>query len=102
MESYEVYSKFQEDIKSVDFDQLTEAGSALVGTPDYVIEQITKAQDGYGMTELICWTRLGGLDRDKVLRSMQLMCDKVIPRTRHLSPPPPPQFAPEELAAAAS
>ena len=102
VESYEVYSKFQEDVKNVDFDQLTEGGSALVGSPDYVIEQITKAQDSYGMTELMCWTRLGGLDKDKVLRSMQLMCDKVIPHTRHLAPPPPPQFAPEELTAAAS
>ncbi len=31
------------------------------------------------MTQLLCWTRLGGLDHRKVLRSMELMQKHVIP-----------------------
>jgi len=70
------------------FELLTEHKYVIAGPPDYVVEQIAKAQDIYGMTELLCWTRLGGLDNDKVLRSMELMQDRVFPHVRELSPPP--------------
>ncbi|MDP6281287.1 MAG: hypothetical protein QF356_05600, partial [Acidimicrobiales bacterium] len=63
------------------------------------VERLTEAQEVYGMTELLCWTRLGGLDNDKVLKSMELMRDRVFPYLRDLSPPPIPQFDASELVA---
>ncbi len=35
------------------------------------------------------WTRLAGLDHRRVLRSMELMQDKVIPKQRQSTPPLP-------------
>jgi hypothetical protein len=32
--------------------------------------------------EMLCWTRIGGLDSRKVLRSMELMSGEVMPRVR--------------------
>ena len=36
-------------------------------------------QKKYGVTQILCWTRLSGLDNLKVLRSMELMQRHVIP-----------------------
>jgi hypothetical protein len=36
----------------------------------------------YGFDELLCWTRTGGLDNPKVLRSMELMSGRVMPCVR--------------------
>ena len=53
-------------------------------------EKLSQYQAIYGFTDLLCWTRVGGLDHRKVLRSMELMRDKVIPNLRDSQPPPPP------------
>jgi len=37
-----------------------------------------------GITHYLAWTRIGGLAHKKVLRSMELMRDKVMPQVRHL------------------
>jgi alkanesulfonate monooxygenase SsuD/methylene tetrahydromethanopterin reductase-like flavin-dependent oxidoreductase (luciferase family) len=97
VKSYEMYNAFRDLAAAVDFDTLTEAGYTICGSPDYVVERLTEAQQVYGMTELLCWTRLGGLDNDKVLRSMELMRDGVFPHLRNLSPPPVPEFDAAEL-----
>jgi hypothetical protein len=38
--------------------------------------------EDYGFNELLCWTRIGGLETRKVLRSMELMSGLVMPRVR--------------------
>lgn len=64
--------------------------AVICGDPDTVVEALVTAQQTYGFTDLLCWTRLGGLDDRKVLRSMDLMSTKVFPPLRHLEPPPLP------------
>ncbi len=90
VKSYEMYNAFRDIAAQANFDVLRDLGYVICGPPDHVVEKLTKAQDIYGMTELLCWTRLGGLDNDKVLKSMELMGDKVFPHLRGLTPPPPP------------
>ena len=99
VETYEMYNALRDLAAAVDFDTLTRAGYTICGSPDHVVERLTEAQEVYGMTELLCWTRLGGLDNDKVLKSMELMRDRVFPYLRDLSPPPIPQFDASELVA---
>jgi alkanesulfonate monooxygenase SsuD/methylene tetrahydromethanopterin reductase-like flavin-dependent oxidoreductase (luciferase family) len=89
VESYEMYNAFRDIAAAVDYETLTDLGYVIAGSPDYVVERLTEAQGVYGMTELLCWTRLGGLDNDKVLRSMELMGEKVFPHLRSLTPPRP-------------
>jgi alkanesulfonate monooxygenase SsuD/methylene tetrahydromethanopterin reductase-like flavin-dependent oxidoreductase (luciferase family) len=69
---------------------LLERDAVICGNPDFVAERLQEYQQLYGFTDLLCWTRLGGLDHRKVLRSMELMRDKVIPVLRGSRPPPPP------------
>jgi hypothetical protein len=42
-----------------------------------VEEEITWAQECFGFTDLLCSTRLGGVDYRKILRSRELMRTKI-------------------------
>ncbi len=97
IKTYEAYHNLRDVAASADFDMLREAGFVVCGSPDQVVEELTQAQQGYAMTELLCWTRLGGLDNNKVLKSMELMRDRVFPHLRDLSLPPIPEFEDTEL-----
>jgi luciferase family oxidoreductase group 1 len=88
--SYEMYAAFRDVASQISWEQLLELNAVICGTPDLVTEQLATFQDVYGFTDVLCWTRLGGLDHRKVLRSMELMRDKVIPNLRDREPPPPP------------
>ncbi|MCX7733598.1 MAG: hypothetical protein N2254_02350 [bacterium] len=54
----------------------------LVGDPDYVVRKMYDLIKSYKLTDILCWTRLGGLDHRKVKNSMELLCKKVIPRLK--------------------
>ena len=89
VESYEMYTTFRDVAAKMSWEQLLERDAVICGEPDYVAEKLHAAQQVFGFTDILCWTRLGGLDHRKVLRSMELMQDKVIPKLRQSSPPPP-------------
>lgn len=91
--SYEMYTKTRDLAATASWDDLLARKAVICGDPDYVAEQLARAQEIYGFTDLLCWTRLGGLAQDKVLRSMDLMSTKVFPRLRHLAPPALPESA---------
>ena len=91
--SYEMYAKTRDLAAGASWDDLLARKAVICGDPDHVVEQLAQAQQIYGFTDLLCWTRLGGLDQDKVLRSMDLMGNKVFPRLRHLEPPALPESA---------
>ena len=92
IKTYEMYASFRDLASAVSWENLLEREAVVCGDPDYVGEKLEKLQQIYGFTDLLCWTRLGGLDHRKVLRSMELMQDKVIPRLRNSSPPPIPKL----------
>ena len=91
VKSYEMYVKTRDLAATAGWDELLRRKAMICGSPDFVVEELTKAQEVYGFTDLLCWTRLGGLDHRKVLRSMDLMSTKVFPHLRHLEPPPLPE-----------
>lgn len=90
VKSYEMYTAFRDLASSVGWEQLLERDAVICGEPEYVAEKLLEYQQVYGFTDVLCWTRLGGLDHRKVLRSMELMRDKVFPKLRGSEPPPPP------------
>jgi luciferase family oxidoreductase group 1 len=91
VKSYEMYPAFRDLASAVSWEMLLERDALICGSPDYVVEKLAKHQQDYGFSELLCWTRLGGLDHRKVLRSMELMKDKVMPHLRSCEPPPVPE-----------
>ncbi len=55
------------------------------GAPlNHCAERLSSLARSYGFDELLTWTRLGGLETKKVLRSMELLSDAVMPRVRKI------------------
>lgn len=79
-EGYGFYQKSQAHLKKVDMDYIWETRSAAVGDPVRVAEILDMMHDEYGMTHLMAWVGVGGMDHDKVVRSMRLLKQEVMPR----------------------
>ena len=60
----------------------TAAGEKRVATVPEVVEKLIKLGNEFGFDELLCWTRIGGLENDKVLRAMELLGTDIIPAVR--------------------
>lgn len=80
--TYENYAATQVFAASVSFQQLLDRGAVICGDRDHCLKRMLALRKRYGMTTLLCWTRMGGLDGRKVLRSMELMQKHVIPEFR--------------------
>ena len=91
VKGYEMYTKTRDLTATAKWEDFLARKAVICGPPDYVAEELAQAQQKYGFTDLLCWTRLGGLDHQKVLRSMDLMSTKVFPHLRHLDPPALPE-----------
>ena len=57
-----------------------------LGDPDYLIEKFKKANDA-GITNISLWMMWGGIEHEKLMSSIKLMGEKVIPELRDLTPP---------------
>lgn len=77
--AYAHYPRVREAIETVTFDQICQFDGVIVGDPEHCIEKISRLQEAYGITHLLCWTRMGGLDHRKVMQSMELMVSRLFP-----------------------
>ncbi len=82
IEGYESYTAIRDLVSVVEWDQLLEHGAVICGDADYVGERILEMRDAFGITHLLCWTRLGGLSASSITNHMERMRDKVMPRLR--------------------
>ena len=85
IKSYEDYYKITQaggmpDDKMT-FNAMQEVNSIIVGDADYCIDRL-KAFEGLGIDLHISWTQSGGMPHQKVMDSMRLFSDKVIPALR--------------------
>lgn len=60
-------------------DDAQAAGNVIAGDPDHVLRQLERMQEAWGLTDLILWTRVGGLSSDRVLHSLELFSQHVMP-----------------------
>lgn len=79
IKSYEPYADVRDLAAAITWEQLQQAGAVICGTADQCVQRVRELRDMLGFTQLLCWTRLGGLDQRKVIRSMELMQKHVIP-----------------------
>ena len=56
------------------------------GSPDTVIEKFRQAAD-LGVTHVSNWMMFGGIEHEKIMRSIRLMGEEVIPALRDVLPP---------------
>src|SRR4029077_14065416 len=54
----------------------------LFGTPDYVVEKIQELQDTLNLQSPLVWSSFPGVSHDKVMRSLRLFNEGVLPRIR--------------------
>jgi hypothetical protein len=55
----------------------------LVGDPPLVAAKLERLLELYpGFTDVLCWTRVGGLEKEKVLSAIELFAGKVLCRAR--------------------
>jgi alkanesulfonate monooxygenase SsuD/methylene tetrahydromethanopterin reductase-like flavin-dependent oxidoreductase (luciferase family) len=56
-------------------------GRAIVGTPEIVADNLASLQEQLGLAGILAELNTGGLiPHERVMRSMQLLCEKVQPR----------------------
>lgn len=67
----------------ITYDKLVENQFLVHGDPDTCAAVIAKLQREVGLTQLMCRTRIGGVDRAKTMRSMEIFGRHVIPRFRN-------------------
>jgi natural product biosynthesis luciferase-like monooxygenase protein len=84
-EGYEDYPSIREAARTVQWDELLNRGAVICGNPASCIRQIEELQTKYDITQILCWTRLTGLENRKVLRSMELMHRQVFPHFKRKS-----------------
>jgi natural product biosynthesis luciferase-like monooxygenase protein len=82
VKSYELYSKTRSSAETLNFEDLANSPLMVCGDVEHCVEKLTTLRVEYGFDELLCWTRIGGLENRKVLRSMELMSGLVMPRVR--------------------
>jgi alkanesulfonate monooxygenase SsuD/methylene tetrahydromethanopterin reductase-like flavin-dependent oxidoreductase (luciferase family) len=56
------------------------------GSPETVIEKFRRAAE-LGVTHVSCWSMFGGIDHEKIMRSIRLMGEQVIPALKDVHPP---------------
>ena len=81
VKSYKDHKLTQEADDMTTFKALQEVTSIIVGDADYCIDRL-KAFERLGVDLHISWTQSGGMPHQKVMDSMRLFSDKVIPALR--------------------
>jgi alkanesulfonate monooxygenase SsuD/methylene tetrahydromethanopterin reductase-like flavin-dependent oxidoreductase (luciferase family) len=72
----------------LDFDDMIEAGHAIVGSPDTVREKLAEMQDHLGFGTLCALLQFGDMPHDKTVHNMELFAREVMPAFNDRQPVP--------------
>jgi alkanesulfonate monooxygenase SsuD/methylene tetrahydromethanopterin reductase-like flavin-dependent oxidoreductase (luciferase family) len=86
--SYETHRRVNEKLLKSNFQQLIEDGRLIFGTPDQCVQQLEHIASS-GINLIQGYFQFGELDYAASNRSLQLFCDEVLPKVRHLNTPVP-------------
>jgi alkanesulfonate monooxygenase SsuD/methylene tetrahydromethanopterin reductase-like flavin-dependent oxidoreductase (luciferase family) len=79
---YDTYEHARVFLETVDWDTALRRGAVICGSPEEVSERIEDLRVRCAMTDYLAWTRIGGLARERVMRSNELLATRVMPRFR--------------------
>lgn len=82
---YEGYGEARDLAASLKFEDIVDGTSVICGEPEYCTEKLLTMARDFGFDELLCWTRIGGLENAKVLSAMELLGTDIIPAVRKAS-----------------
>ena len=82
IEGYEWYTRIRDLASVVEWDQLLDHGAVICGETDFVCEKLAELKEVTGITQLLGWTRLGGMPDELVSGHMERMRDQIMPALR--------------------
>ena len=82
IKGYDGYGASRDLAASVEFSDLVDGTSIVCGEPEHCIEKLSALATEFKFDELLCWTRIGGLENAKVLQAMELLGTDIIPAVR--------------------
>ncbi len=77
-ESYQRYGESRSRLGTLTYDDIR-GQRAIFGEPSYCIERIHQIRETLDVQQLMAWMNIGGMAHDKVLRSMRLFAEHVLP-----------------------
>jgi alkanesulfonate monooxygenase SsuD/methylene tetrahydromethanopterin reductase-like flavin-dependent oxidoreductase (luciferase family) len=79
-DSYDVWRRRAPVLHALSFDEMIDRGLVLIGSPETVAKKIEEHQQQLDLAVLVCVLQLSHLPHEKVVRSMRLFADEVMPR----------------------
>ena len=78
---YEDYPADPNELINLTLEDVWERGTAF-GSPERVTEEMNQYMHKLGVNNFILWNRIGGLEHKKIIRSMELFAEHVMPAVR--------------------
>lgn len=75
----ETYARVRDQALVAGWDDLVQRGAIVCGDSAYARERLGEMQEKIGFTDLLCWTRVGGLADEDVVDSLTRVIDDVAP-----------------------
>ncbi len=85
VKGYDGYGEARDLASQVEFEDLVDGTSIVCDAPDACVEKLVSLGREFGFDELLCWTRIGGLENAKVLSAMELLGTDILPAVRKQS-----------------
>jgi len=80
-ESYQRYGEARKRVGTLSYAEIRQE-RAIFGEPGYCLERLQALREVLGFQQLMAWMNIGGMPHAKVLRSMQLFAERVMPALR--------------------
>jgi alkanesulfonate monooxygenase SsuD/methylene tetrahydromethanopterin reductase-like flavin-dependent oxidoreductase (luciferase family) len=78
-DSYDAYRKLAPELAALSCEDIIAQNIVLFGSPEHVAEQIREHLRHMDIAVLACFFQFGQLDRERVLSSMRLFAEQVVP-----------------------
>jgi alkanesulfonate monooxygenase SsuD/methylene tetrahydromethanopterin reductase-like flavin-dependent oxidoreductase (luciferase family) len=77
-ESYQRYGESRRRLGTLSYETIRHE-RAIIGEPAYCLERLHHIREALGALHLMAWINRGGMPHDKVLASMRLFAERVLP-----------------------
>jgi alkanesulfonate monooxygenase SsuD/methylene tetrahydromethanopterin reductase-like flavin-dependent oxidoreductase (luciferase family) len=77
-ESYQRYGESRRRLGTLTYDAIR-GERAIFGEPSYCLERLQQIREALGVQQIMAWMNIGGMPHEKVMRSMQLFAERVLP-----------------------
>jgi alkanesulfonate monooxygenase SsuD/methylene tetrahydromethanopterin reductase-like flavin-dependent oxidoreductase (luciferase family) len=77
-ESYQRYGESRRRLGTLSYETIRRE-RAIFGEPSYCRERIHHIREALGVQQIMAWMNIGGMPHDRVLRSMRLFAERVLP-----------------------